>query len=133
RDAEAALDAARAQLDRIQAERRKVDDQLHALGDGSQQAQALGEAEAKAEAAVTALAAAEAHRVKAEEERASAAEERDRADSALASVRASLSAARSEHDALARALDHHGGAAIASLKAEPGYERALAAALGEDA
>jgi chromosome segregation protein len=33
---------------------------------------------------------------------------------------------------LARALEHGGGAAIASLKAEPGYERALAAALGED-
>jgi chromosome segregation protein len=43
-----------------------------------------------------------------------------------------LSAAKSEHDALARALEHGGGAAIASLKAEPGYERALAAALGED-
>ena len=39
----------------------------------------------------------------------------------------------SEHDALARALEHGGGAAIASLRAEPGYERALAAALGEDA
>jgi chromosome segregation protein len=44
-----------------------------------------------------------------------------------------LSAAKSEHDALARALEHGGGAAIASLKAEPGYERALAAALGDDA
>jgi chromosome segregation protein len=48
-------------------------------------------------------------------------------------VRAALSAARSEHEALARALEHSGGAAIASLKAEPGFERALAAALGEDA
>ena len=35
----------------------------------------------------------------------------------LAAARAALSAAKSEHDALARALDQGGGAAIASLKA----------------
>jgi chromosome segregation protein len=44
-----------------------------------------------------------------------------------------LSAAKSEHEALARTLEQSGGAAIASLVAEPGYERALAAALGDDA
>jgi chromosome segregation protein len=71
--------------------------------------------------------------VEAEQGRSLAAESRDQAESQLASARAALSAARSEHDALARALDHSGGAAIASLRAEPGYERALAAALGEDA
>jgi chromosome segregation protein len=43
-----------------------------------------------------------------------------------------LSAAKAERDALARALDHAGGAALTELKAAPGYERALAAALGED-
>jgi chromosome segregation protein len=133
RVAEAALDAARAQLDRTETERQKLDDQLQALGDGGEQARTLEQAEAVAEAATDALAGAEVLRVEAEEKRASAADERDRADSALASARAALSAAKSEHDALARALDHGGGAAIASLKAEPGYERALAAALGEDA
>ena len=71
--------------------------------------------------------------MEAERGRAEAAEQRDVAESALASARAAHSAAKSEHDALARALDQGGGAAIASLKAEPGYERALAAALGEDA
>jgi chromosome segregation protein len=79
------------------------------------------------------LAAAEAWRVEAEQGRAAAAEGRDAAESHLASARAAHSAAKSEHDALARALEHGGGSAIASLKAEPGYERALAAALGEDA
>ena len=64
--------------------------------------------------------------------RATAAEERDLAESRLAAARAAFSAASSEHDALARALDQGGSAAIASLRAEPGYERALAAALGED-
>src|SRR5205814_141056 len=91
------------------------------------------EAEAKATSAAEALEQAEARRVQAEEGRAAAAEERDSAESQLASARAALSAAKSEHDALARALEHGGGAAIASLKAQPGYERALAAALGEDA
>ena len=54
------------------------------------------------------------------------------AESALAAARAASSAAKAERDALARALQHAGGAALAELKAAPGYERALAAALGED-
>src|SRR6185369_6077420 len=90
-------------------------------------------AEAKAQAAATALTDAEARRASAEEGRAAAADRRDAAETALASARAALSAAKSEHDALARTLEHGGGAAMASLSAEPGYERALAAALGEDA
>ena len=133
RVAEAALEAARAQLGRTEQERQKLADQLQALGDGSDQIHARDEAEANARAASEALAAAEARRVEAEQGRASAAEARDAAESQLASARAAFSAARSEHDALARALEHGGGSAIASLKAEPGYERALAAALGEDA
>jgi chromosome segregation protein len=133
RVAEAALEAARAQLGRTEQERQKLTDQLQALGDGSEQMDARNEAEAKAKGASEALAIAEGRRVDAEEGRAAAAEARDAAESELASARAALSAAKSEHDALARALEHGGGAAIASLKAEPGYERALAAALGEDA
>ena len=133
RVAEAALEAARAHLARTEQERQKLADQLSALGDGSEQARSRDEAEAKAKAASEALAQAEARRGTAEQGRATAAEARDSAESQLASARAALSAARSEHDALARALEHGGGAAIASLKAEPGYERALAAALGEDA
>ena len=133
RVAEAALEAAKAQLARTAQEQHKLAEQLHALGDGSEQAHARDEAEARAAAAAKTLAAAEARRVEAEQGRAAAAEERDTAESRLASARAALSAVRSEHDALARALEHGGGAAIASLKAESGYERALAAALGEDA
>src|SRR5439155_20189010 len=68
-----------------------------------------------------------------EQGRAEAAERRDSVESELATARAALSAAKSEHDALARALEQSGGAAIASLKAEPGYERALAAAIGDEA
>jgi chromosome segregation protein len=133
RVAEAALEAARAQLGRTEQEQAKLAEQLQALGDGSEQMRARDDAEARAKSASEALAGAEERRVEAEQGRASAAEARDAAESELASARASLSAAKSEHDALARALEHGGGAAIASLKAEPGYERALAAALGEDA
>jgi chromosome segregation protein len=133
RVADAALEASRAQLGRTEQERQKLTDQLRALGDGSGQARARDEGEEKAALAARALGEAEARRIEAEQGRASAAEARDAAESQLASVRAALSAERSEHDALARALEQSGGAAISSLKAAPGYERALAAALGEDA
>ncbi len=133
RVAEAALEAAGAQLSRSEQESQKLSDQLAGLGDGSEQVRSRDEAEARANTATQALAVAEARRVEAEQGRAAAAEARDTAESQLASARAAQSAARSEHDALARALEHGGGAAIASLRAEPGYERALAAALGEDA
>jgi chromosome segregation protein len=133
RVAEAALEAARAQLARTEQERSRLAEQLTALGDGSEQARAREEAEAKAAAATEALAEAEGRRVDADKGRAEAAEQRDAAETKLAAARAALSAAKSEHDALAAALEHGGGSAIASLKAEPGYERALAAALGDDA
>ncbi|HEX6784063.1 MAG TPA: AAA family ATPase [Sphingomicrobium sp.] len=133
RVADAALDAAKAQLGRTSMEQQKLSDQLRSLGDGGEQERARSVAEARAKAASEALSAAEARRVDAEQARSDAAEGRDAAESRLASARAALSAAKSEHDALARALEHGGGAAIASLKAQPGYERALAAALGEDA
>jgi chromosome segregation protein len=133
RVAEAAIDAARAQFARTEQERQRLREQQAALGDGSEQAQARSEAEAKSEAAAQSLKAAEARRVAAEEGRAAAAEARDAAESELATARAAHSAARSEHGALTRALDQGGGAVIAALRAAPGYERALAAALGEDA
>jgi chromosome segregation protein len=133
RVADAALEAAQAQLARTEQERQRLAQQLEALGDGSEQAAARDAAEAKAKAAAQALAEAEARRVEADQGRAEAADQRDSVESRLATARAALSAAKSEHDALARALEHGGGAAIASLQAQPGFERALAAALGEDA
>ena len=133
RVAEAALDAARAQMARIEQERSKLAEQISTLGDGSEQARAQDEAQAKAATAAKALAQAEAQRADAEQGRSDAAERRDSAETSLAAARAALSAAKSEHDALGRALEHGGGSAMASLTAEPGYERALAAALGDDA
>ena len=130
---EAALEAAQAQVARTGNERQRLADQLESLGDGSEQIATRDEAERRANSAAQALEGADAKRVEAEQGRATAADRRDAAESALAAARATFSAARSEHEALARALDHNSGAAIASLTAEPGYERALAAALGEDA
>jgi chromosome segregation protein len=130
---EAALEAAQAQLERTTQEQKRLADQLEELGDGGDLARERDDAERRADAAAKALAQADSQRVEAEKGRAAAADRRASAESALAAARATCSAVRSEHDALARALDHGGGAAIASLSAEPGYERALAAALGEDA
>ena len=133
RVADAALEAARSQLARVQQEQQKLSLQLHELGGGIDYVAAQKEAQSKAEAAAQRLAEAEAKRAEAEESRATAAEQRDAAETSLAAARAAFSAAKSEHDALARALEHGGGGVIASLSAKPGFERALAAALGEDA
>jgi chromosome segregation protein len=133
RVAEAALEAARAQVDRTEQEKKRLADQLEALGSGSGEQAARGEALKRAEAGKAAQAVAERKLEAAEQERSSAAERRDQAESGLAAARAALSAARAEAQALERALQHGGGSAIESLSAGAGYERALAAALGEDA
>jgi chromosome segregation protein len=133
RVAEAALEAAKAQLLRVEQERERLAEQLSAIGDGSEQVEAQRSAEERAAAAARTASEAEAKRLEAEKGRSLAAERRDRAETGLAAARATHSAAKSEHDALAAALAHGGGSAIGSLSAEAGYERALAAALGEDA
>jgi len=133
RVADAALEAAKAQLLRTEQERSRLAEQLSSIGDGSEQVEARRSAEEKAAAAARTASEAEARRLEAETGRSAAAERRDHAETGLAAARAALSAAKSEHDALAAALEHGGGSAIGSLSAETGYERALAAALGEDA
>ena len=132
RVAEAALEAARAQVDRTEQEKQRLAAQLEALGSGSSEQAARGEALKRAEAGRAARATSEQTLEAAEQERSSAAERRDLAESGLAAARAALSAARAEAQALERALQHGGGSAIESLSADAGYERALAAALGED-
>lgn len=132
RVAEAALEAARAQVQRTEQERERLQAQIESLGSGKEQERDRAEALKRAEAAKTAQAKAEAKVEAAEVERGAAAERRDAAESALAAARAALSAARAEVQALERALEHGGGSAIESLSADAGYERALAAALGED-
>jgi chromosome segregation protein len=132
RVAEAALDSARSHASRVQGERDKLRQQLDALADGSAEEQARADAIARAEAAAKTRAAAEERLAEAEQGRVAAADARDSAETELAKARAALSAIRAEHDALSRALDHGGSSVISRLRAEPGYEQALAAALGDD-
>jgi chromosome segregation protein len=132
RVAEAAVEAAQAQASRVAGEVERLQQQLGSIGDGLAERTAIEESRQAAEATARQLAEAEASLTKAEQQRAEAAVARDQAESGLAAARAALSAAKAERDALGRALDHGGGAALAELKAAPGYERALAAALGED-
>ena len=132
RVAEAALEAAQAQSARVKAESDRLGQQLSSIGDGASEKAQIEQAKQASDDAARQLADAEAALGNAELRRAEAATARDEAESSLAAARAALSAAKAERDALSRALDHGGGAALSELKAAPGYERALAAALGED-
>ncbi|MCY7281810.1 MAG: AAA family ATPase, partial [Sphingomonas bacterium] len=129
RVAGAAFDAARAQTDRAASDAVRIEQHSAALGDGADHHQARETAEHRSVAAAKELAAAEQAIERADAGRAKAAEARDVAESALASARAALAAAWSERKALADALAQGGGGSI-DVRAEPGYERAIAAALG---
>ena len=131
RVAEAALEAAEAQAARTAGDAAKIEAQVAALGDGADHRRAKVEAEQVASEAAAALAAAEIAIEAADAGRANAAEQRDLAESDLASARAALAAAGSERGALADALAQ-GGTGTISVAARRGYERAVAAALGDD-
>ena len=133
RVAEAALESARAHASRVETERERLKQQLDAISDGCEEARTRDDAAARAEAASQLRSTAEERLTAAEEGRSAAADTRDQAESDLAKARAALSAARAEQEALSRALQQAGTSILASLTVEPGYEQALAAALGEDA
>jgi chromosome segregation protein len=132
RVAEAAVEAAQTQAARVEADSERLGQQLAGIGDGSAEKALIEQSKAASDEAARQLIEAEEALAHAERQRAEAATARDGAESGLAAARAALSAAKAEREALARALDHGGGVALAELKAAPGYERALAAALGED-
>jgi chromosome segregation protein len=133
RVAQSALEAARTKLARAEAEARRLREQMEELGAEAPLLEAKRAALAKREAAEEQLArAAEAiGQAEAKRERSSAS--REEAESAGASARAALAALESEAKALIRAVETSSGDRVINhLKAEPGYERALAAALGDD-
>jgi len=133
RVAHQALATARAKLARAEAEARQLDEQFASVGDEAPLLATRDAAQARRRAAETRLVAAASEITAAEERRQEAAVARDAAESALASARARLTALESEAKALLRAVETTGGErAINRIKAAPGYERALAAALGED-
>ncbi|WP_260597697.1 chromosome segregation protein SMC [Sphingomonas endolithica] len=113
-------------LARLEAEAAAIGDTAPLLAERARAVAARVEALAEADAARTALAAADAA-----ERRGG--EARDTAQSARAAARADLSALDSEAAALRRATQSSGRDRVLDrLRAEPGYERALAAALGDD-
>ena len=133
RVAQAALAAATAQLDRATRDADRVAAEARALGDS---APLLAQRAAAADARAQALRHAESARAalaNADATERAAIATRDRAQSARASAHAELAAIDSESAALAKATRSTGkDRVLDQLRPDPGYERALAAALGDD-
>jgi chromosome segregation protein len=133
RVAQAALDAARVKLARAEAEARRLQDQMGELGDETPLVEARRAAVAKREEAERRLSAAGENIAEAEAQREIAAGRRDTSESVAASARAALAALQSEAKALIKAVESGSGDRVINhVRVEPGFERALAAALGDD-
>lgn len=133
RVAVSALEAARAKLARAGGEARRLEEAMAGLGDEAPLAEALQASRTRREQAEARLAAAGEAVAAAEGERQKAALTRDRSESDGAAARAALAALESEAKALIKAVEGSGSDRVINhIKAEPGYERALAAALGDD-
>ena len=129
----AALEAARGKLARAEIEAQRLAQQLQALGDERPLVETLQAARGKREQAEKKQAGAAGAIAAAETARQQAAAARDAAESEGAAARAAHAALESEARALAKAVEGAtGDRAIHHLKAAPGFERALAAALGDD-
>jgi chromosome segregation protein len=133
RVANAALNNARARFERAERDQLRLGNELAALGDEDALDASRRAALAKVDALQMGL-SDYALRIEALGVKRSAIQaDRDAAQSDLASMRAELAALVSENSALQRALAKSDGAkAIDQINVQPGYERALAAALGED-
>src|SRR4051812_36725400 len=133
RVATAALEASRQKQARAESEAARIAEQMAGLGDDRVLVRAREAARTKREQAEAALEKASEAILAAEATRQQAAAARDAAESEAAAARAALSALQSEAQALIKAVETSGGdRAINHIKAAPGYERALAASLGED-
>jgi chromosome segregation protein len=133
RVANAALANARSRVERAERDSARLANELAALGDEAELDAERKAASAKVDSLQISLANVAAQIEEIEAERVSKLADRDAAQSLLASARADLAAFVSERSALERALAKSDGAkAIDRIKVQPGYERALAAALGED-
>ncbi len=133
RVADAALSNARARLDRAERDGARLADELAALGDEAELEAARSDAAAQVAALQAALAKAAVEIEALEAERTTLMAQRDVGQSALAGAKAELAALVSERSALERAMTKSDGAkAIDRVTVQPGYERAFAAALGDD-
>ncbi|HYE28923.1 MAG TPA: AAA family ATPase [Allosphingosinicella sp.] len=133
RVARAALEAAQTKLARAEAESGRLAEQMTDLGEEAPLVEALHAARARRDAAEARLRAAGEAIGAAEARRQRAALARDTAESEGSAARAALAALESEAKALIKAVEGSSGdRAINHVKADPGFERALAAALGDD-
>lgn len=134
RVAQANVSAARQRLERAQAEGQRIARELSAMGDEAPLAARKAAAVAAREAAERAIAEAMTAIGRGEEARAAAALRRDEAEAESGAARAALAALESEARSLEKAASGSGKGdrAIDRVTAAPGYERALAAALGDD-
>ncbi|RST29945.1 chromosome segregation protein SMC [Sphingomonas ginkgonis] len=131
--ADAALRSAEAQSSRLAADRQRVAAQLAALGSSDALEAQVRESAATAVLAESAIAEAETLIGGAEDRRQQLVDDRDRAEAELGSARALLSALQSEQRALQQALAKGSAKGVlAAIRVRPGFERALAAALGDD-
>ncbi len=131
--ARSAVAAARARLDRAGAELLRVEADRARLGDSAGLETSRDDAATRRVAAEKEAQEAAARIEAGEQVRESAAAARGTAEAALASARAALAALESETAALERAQQRVAGdRLIDHVRAAPGYERALAAALGDE-
>ncbi|ATY33404.1 chromosome segregation protein SMC [Sphingomonas psychrotolerans] len=133
RVAEAALIAARTRAERAARDQARVDAEIAALGSAEPlNAEKARAAEARAQA-VRQAETARAGLARADADERGAIESRDRAQSARSIAHAELSQLDSEAAVLAKATRPSGKDRLLDrLKVDAGYERALAAALGDD-
>jgi chromosome segregation protein len=133
RIAQAALSNARARVERAERDRARISAERAALGDEAALAAARDAAKVEAQRLQGTQEVQSAAICAAEEARAALVAERDTVQSALAGARAELAALVSEKNALERGISNGSeNRAIDRIKVKPGYERALAAALGDD-
>lgn len=134
RVAEAALTAATTRLERAERDRARIEQELSALGDDAGYVAQRNAAQAQRQSAESEALAATTAIELAESLRSDAATRREKAESAGAAARATLAALEREAQALIKAVEARSGSnrALDQIRAEAGYERALAAALGDD-
>ena len=130
-----ARDGAETAVRRIAGEQQRLEAEVAALGDSAALARTVEESAAAAERAEAAITATEAAIGDAEADREAATADLAAVDAALAEARAALAALEGEAATLERALAAARSDAMRILdriRVAPGYEAALAAALGDD-
>lgn len=132
--ADAALEAARTRLDRLTNELDRLAAERAEMGDETELKAAFANAQTARDQAQNLADGSGSDITKLEAQRLASSEARDTAESAAAALKAELAGLNAEHAALERELSGNESEhkAIDQVSPAAGYERALAAALGDD-